>query len=324
MKTSTLRLHRFLLAILLLSAVFPLLGQALQAPALDSLQPLYLDGVSPVVLQKDQVEISFVNSLTSFWLASREAAPDLAPSTTINRYRFTNFDQLLRISYGFGYGGRWDLGAVLLYRHRRLDDQANSSPFRVFQGDEEPSFSQTNRGLALAGARLRVVPFAALPELTLQTSVAFPVAKEATLRRDLGADRTQADLFATFYKPFNPRTYYFLQAGWLTQFSNQENDLATHQVSGGGYLVQSLFDYKVYLYPGLTYAASLQGLQSGNGLRRINQQLLGGIGVQYQPWRVLSFSLYGQIPFILDSGSSITEWVRESYASWTLGIRAIF
>ncbi len=322
MKTSNALIRFLLFNSLIFFMRSPVSGQALQAPARDSLQPLYLAGVSPVILGKDQVEVSFVNSLTSFWLASREAAPDGVP--TVNRYRFTNFDQLLRVSYGFGHSGRWDLGAVLQYRHRRLDDEANSSPFRVFQGDDNPTSSQTNRGLALAGARLRFMPFAALPELTLQTSVAFPVAKDEELRRDLGADRTQADLFATFYKPFNPRTYYFLQAGWLTQFSNPENDQTTHQLSGSGFLVHSLFDYKLYLYPGLTYAASLQKLRNQSGLRRINQQLLGGIGVQYQPWRVLSFSLYGQLPFILDSGSSATEWVRESYLSWTLGIRAIF
>ena len=311
----------FLLLLLLKSSAF---GQALRAPRPDSLQPLYLAGVSPVILGKDQVEVSFVNSLTSFWLASLESAPDFSPSGIINRYRFTNFDQLLRVSYGFGHSGRWDLGALVQYRHRRLDDEASSSPFRVFQGDDQPALSQTDRGLALAGARLRVMPFAAVPELVLQTSVAFPVAKDEDVRQGLGADRTQVDLFATFYKSFNPQTYYYLQAGWLTQFSNPENDQTTHQVSGSGFLVQRLFDYKVYLYPGLTYAASLQALRNQRGLRRINQQLLGGIGVQYQPWRVLSFSLYGQLPFILDSGSSATEWVRESYASWTLGIRAIF
>ncbi len=324
MKTTHALIPLLLFTLLVLFTRSPIFGQALQAPARDSLQPLYLAGVSPVILGKDQVEVSFVHSLTSFWLASLESAPDFSPSGTVNRYRFTNFDQLLRVSYGFGHSGRWDLGAVLQYRHRRLDDEANSSPFRVFQGDDHPAFSQTDRGLALAGARLRVMPFAAVPELTLQSSVAFPVAKDEALRRDLGADRTQADLFATFYKPFNPRTYYFLQAGWLTQFANPENDRTTHQVSGSGFLVQSLFDYKVYLYPGLTYAASLQGGRNQSGLRRINQQLLGGLGVQYQPWRVLAFSLYGQLPFILDSGSSATEWVRESYVSWTLGIRAIF
>jgi hypothetical protein len=44
------------------------------------------------------------------------------------------------------------------------------------------------------------------------------------------------------------------------------------------------------------------------------------MGVQYQPINQISFSIYGQLPLILESGSENTIWVRESYSSWTLGV----
>ena len=156
----------------------------------------FYTGISPVILAKDGVEVNFLNSMTSFWLASKEYNP-LSNSTRIaNWYRITRFQQLLRVNYGFSKSGRWDLGAEVQYTHSRLDDDARSSPFRVFGGDTDSGKSY--RGASLLGLRLRLAPFENLPELTLQGMAYFPINRSEELRAQLGSQRTQVGALATF------------------------------------------------------------------------------------------------------------------------------
>jgi len=290
------------------------IGQDLMT--LDSLpQSFFFAGVSPVILNEDQVEVNFVNTLTSFWLAINEFDLTSGANYVGNRTRFTRFDQLLRVSYGFAENKRWDLGAEFRYAHVRNDDEAQSSPFRVFENDRATGISY--RALSMVGARLRAMPFRQLPALTAQAAINFPVAKDVQTRRSLGADRTQTDVTLTYYEPFNPKTYYFLQGQWLTLFSNDENSRTTHVLNGGAFLVQNLWRDRLHAFPGISYVTTVQ-----NG-SRINQQLYGSFGAQYQVGYKASIFLNGQIPFIFDSGSQFVEWVRESYSSVTLGIRVL-
>ena len=279
-------------------------------------------GVSPIILDKEALEISLTNSLTSFWLAVKKYEPQFDAFRITNRYRFTRLDQALRVSYGFAKNKRWDLGAELRFAHVRLDDEARSSPFRALGGDT-PS-GNTYRGLSLMGLRARFMPFGSLPELTLQATAFFPIARQEESRQHLDAQRTSMGLLATFYQPFNDRTTYFLQADWQSRISNNENPKTTHSTSLGGYLVFKLFGGDSWhLFPGVTYAATLQPY-SGGGLRKVNQQLLGGLGLLYQPEQQFGIYLNAQTPFILESGSQYVEWVRSSFSAVSLGVRSMF
>lgn len=277
-------------------------------------------GVSPIVLDKDQVEISMTNSLTSFWLAVRKYEPQFDVFRVANRYRFTRFDQAIRVSYGFSNHKRWDMGAELRFAHVRLDDAARSSPFRVFGGQTD--FGTTFRGISTVGMRVRYMPFGELPELTLQGTAYFPVARTAERRQQLDAQRAQLGLLATFYQPFNDRVLYFLQADWQSRLQNSENATTTHSASMGGYLVFSLFGEETWrLLAGCTFATTLQAY--GGGLNKVNQQLLGSLGVLYQPSEQFGVFLNTQAPFILESGSEYVEWVRPSFSAFSLGLRSL-
>lgn len=307
------------ICLIILMVVLPFCSRAQESsalPTLDSLPSLFLGNLSPVILNKDKVEINNFNSLTSFWLAVQETPPELAGATITNRYRTTFFENFVRVSYGFSYSKRWDLGAEFRFTRRRLDDDAPSSPFKVFESDS-PS-SSTYGGLSMVGARVRYMPFKSVPELTLQGALTFPVANQE-MREALKLDRTEFDFGATYYKDLNKSMYYFLQTNWMMRFARAEDERTTHYWSASAFLVKSLFYHRVYVYPGLTYAGLFQNFTE-SGFSQVNYQVLGGLGLQYQPARVFSVSLYAQLPFILDSGSATTEWVRESYSSWTLGL----
>jgi len=303
--------------LIMTSLPFMSLGQNSSAlPSLDSLPTLFLGSLSPVVLDKDRVEVNNFNALTSFWLAVQETPPELQGASITNRYRATYFINYLRVSYGFSYSKRWDLGAEFRFTRQRLDDDANNSPMKIFGSDSPNSTSYS--GLSMVGARVRYMPFRSLPQLTLQGALTFPVAKQE-MKDALKLDRTEFDFGATYYENINENLYYFLQTNWLMRFATADDERTTHLWTASAFLVKSLFYHRVYLYPGLSYAGLFQKF-SDSGFSQANYQVLGGLGVQYQPARIFSVSIYGQIPFILESGSATTEWVRESYSSWTLGL----
>lgn len=314
MKTNTSLLTNLLLSALVLLFVAPAFGQSSKKGEAN-----FYTGISPVILAKDGFEANFLNSMTSFWLASNEYNPFTNSTRIANRYRITRFQQLLRVNYGFSKSGRWDLGAELQYTHSRLDDNARSSPFKVLGGDTESG--KTFRGVSLLGLRVRVAPFDGLPELTLQGMAYFPVNRSEEVRAQLGSQRTQLGLLATFFQQLNPRAFYFLQADWRTNLSNSDLDRTTHVPSVSGYLVFNATE-SIYIFPGMTYSPTLQKLSSGP-FRRVNQQLLGSIGALYQPADAFGIMFNFQVPFILESGSQSTEWVRESYSAFTLGFRVL-
>lgn len=281
----------------------------------------FYTGISPVILAKEGIEINVLNNMTSFWLAVNEYNPTFNASRVANRYRFTRMQHLLRATYGFSDSGKWDLGVEAQYTHSRIDDAARSSPFKVL--GSETTGGTTFRGLSLLGVRLRVMPFEDIPELTTQVTAHFPIHKDEATRAQLGAQRTQVGLTATYYNTFNSRTFYFVQGDWRTRLSNDELNKTSHTPSMSAFLVFDTWEQMYYIFPGLTYAPTYQQLRSGGALRRVNQQLLGSIGGLYQPVESLGVMVNFQIPFILESGSNNTEWVRESFSAVTLGLRVL-
>ncbi|MEO1261503.1 MAG: hypothetical protein AAFZ15_22050 [Bacteroidota bacterium] len=307
-----------LLLVFLFLVSFPAFSQS---PFSKEGEARFYTGISPVILPKEGIEINVLNNMTSFWLAVNEYNPTSNNVRVANRYRFSRMQHLIRVTYGFSDSGRWDLGVEGQYTHSRIDDRARSSPFTVLTN--ETTGGNSFRGMSLLGVRLRVMPFESVPGLTTQLTAHFPINKNETTRVQLGAQRTQVGLTATYYNNFNSKTFYFLQGDWRTRLSNSELDVTAHLPSLSGFMVFDAWEQQFYIFPGLTYAPTLQQLRSGGALRKVNQQLLGSIGALYQPVDPFGVMLNFQVPFILESGSTTTEWVRESYSAFTLGIRVL-
>lgn len=276
----------------------------------------YQPVVSALVLEKDAIDISLVNSLNSFWLAYREFDESFTLSRIADRARYSSLDHLLRVSYGFTQSGRWDLGAELRFSHLRLDNAARTSPLKVLGNDDLTGIS--NRGLSYAGLRARFMPSEDLPGLTLQGSLAFPVGKNETIRRALNAQRMQLGVSATMLQSFTPNASYFLQTEWKILPSNTELNQTAHLPSLSGFLIFDIYDGQWFLFPGLSYSTVLNG-----SFTQVNQQLFGSLGVQFQPSYNVGLFLNAQIPFLFESGSFFTEWVRQSYTGISIGVRVV-
>ena len=281
----------------------------------------FYSGISPVILDKDDLEIFMFNSLVSFWEGLYQYSTVLNSNYIADRRRVSSMDNTLRVSYGFSENKRWDLGAIIQYRQVHVDDEARSSPFRVFDGDSFTGNSE--RGFSRLGLQIRWMPFAKIPELTLQSSLNFPIAKNEQLKTDLGTQRISFDLNGTWYNEFSAKTYLFLQGGWTTQFKNDLRDNSTHHILGSIFLVRTFFNQKLYVFPSLTYFNSMEQFNKGGRLNQTNYQLLWGGGVQYQPTTRFSIFTQFQAPFILESGSEVSEWIKDSYSAVSLGFRIL-
>ncbi len=285
-------------------------------------EPNLYTGISSVVLAKDATEINLINSLNSFWIAQNEYNGELDAIRVANRVRYSRADHILRVSHGFSKNGRWDLGADLYYTRVRVDDEARSSPFRVY-GDAFPSSGNTYAGISAIGIQARMVPFARLPELTLRAGMSYPLAKTLEQRINLNAQRTQFYLTGTFFQRLGAGSIGFVQGDLRTYLRNEENERSLLIPSASGYLVFELPGDRWFVFPGLSYSVALQQGIAGGKFRKANQQLFGSLGVQYQPVPLVSFLLSGQLPFIFDSGSTNSIWVRESYVGMNLGVRLL-
>ncbi len=321
MKTSNHLFKTFLIVFLFFD-----IGQTFYAQydniSLDSIptsQIEFYSGVSPVILEKDDIEIYMFNSLVSFWDGLYQYSSVLNGNYIADRRRFSSMDNVLRVSYGFSKSKRWDLGATIQYRQVRLDNEARSSPFRVFEKD---SFSgNSERGFTRLGLQVRWMPLSKIPELTIQSSLRFPIAKNEKLKAELGAQRISFDLNATWYNEVLPQTFLFLQTGWTTRFKNELRNYATHHALGSIFLVKGFFNHKIYIFPSLTYFNSMEQFNKGGRLNQTNYQLLWGGGIQYQPSTQISIFTQFQAPFILESGSETSEWIKDSYTAFSLGVR---
>ncbi len=273
-------------------------------------------GVASSILQKDNIEVQFNNTLTSFWFRVFEFN-DANFRRISNTRRISQFNQSVRLQYGFSHSGRWDLGLEAKYNWYRDDDWARSSPFRIFS-QENQSTGMSYSGLSSLGVRLRVMPTADQPNWVVQGSYSFPIGNHESLKkRLLNADLNQVDIITTYYNAMNSSTYYFLQANATAQFSQARKNY----IAGGSfYLVKSLWNQLVYIYPGLSYTFVSQDQKNGGAIS-YTHLVFAGLGGQYSFRQRFSVYAFWQVPLVIDNGSRYSEIVRPSYTNVSLGLR---
>jgi surface antigen len=281
-------------------------------------------GVSSNILKKDATEINFVNSLNSFWIALNTYDGSIDATRITNRVRYTRADHVLRVAHGFSRSARWDMGVDFYYNANRIDDEARNSPFKVFKKPGIGSTYVSNRGLTAIGLQARFTPFKYIPELTIRVGGSFPMLKTAEQRLKMNAQRSQIFVTGTFFQRLGPKTLYYLQADLRSQVANAENRTGTFSPSLSGYLVFQAVGKEWFVFPGLIYNINLLKYQSSARFSRAGEQLLGSIGVMYQPSSRWGIYLTGQTPFVFESGSEQNIWVRRSFIGFNLGARFLF
>ena len=329
MKTTHFALkHNFILLSFLLSAF--LLSAQDRELGLELLEEesFFFSGISPSVLVRGKAEVNFYSSLFSTWLAVHES---FIESPVRDRLRLSEFLTNAEIYYGVSISGRWDLGARFRYARRRLDNSAQSSPFKVFKTEESEAANmivdKTYSGLREIGVRLRVVPFESVPALTLNAGYSFSPVKSEEDQKNLVADRNSFDLNIAYYVGLNNNAYYYFIANGTAFHPSAVNEEWLYSTTGSFFIVQMLANRKLAIYPGLSYTIAFKppfNTSSDYSLVKTNEQVLGILGVQFQPFNSLSLNVSGAIPLILENSNLLIRQVKESYSFVSVGGRFLF
>ena len=133
----------------------------------------------------------------------------------------------------------------------------------------------------------------------------------------------------TYYVPLNSDRssfYYFIFNGSAAfPGSLPENQEALFNTTGSFFVVQRL--RKVVVYPGLSYNITFkppsEGSFSDASMIRTGTQLLGTLGLQFQPTNDFSFNLSASIPFLLTTTNMRQRLVRDSYSLVNVGFRLL-
>ena len=236
------------------------------------------------------------------------------------------------------------LASSFLYAGSRLDNVARSSPFRaVFpkasndeaRGDGK---DKTYSAVRQVGIRLRAQPFSEIPQLLVNAGFSFaPSLKEETEKYLLFAGRNSIDVNLSYYVSLNKNAtsyYYFVLSGAVFLPGNltdadhypHNNDFAVYNGTASFFIVQRLG--KFILTPGLSYslAAKPRDPESGDKKRLTKrvQQVLGILGLQFQPSQNFNLNLSFNIPFQIETTNLISQFDRKSYTFVSLGGRFLF
>jgi hypothetical protein len=313
------RLTQTFLSLFILSLI------SLHLPAQDKEEePEFFTGISPVILQRNAAEVTLLNSLNSFWWSIKEYNTNALPTGFVDRARFSRLDQLLRVTYGFSKNKNWDLAAELRFTHARLDDEARSSPFRVFEKSDikgsDDLFQRNNsyHGMSFIGVRLRVTPFKRIPELTLQGTFHKYAAPSPDKREAFSAARNQAGFTATYFLQTGDNVFYFFQTDWNTAFSSTEVPFTGHQLALSTTLVFKTWLQGLYVYPGVSY-----GSNYSSTFYRLSQQFFVNTGAFYQPTPKFSVFINWSFPILFESGSKYVDFTRGSFIGATVGVRTL-
>ena len=217
-----------------------------------------------------------------------------------------------------------------------MDNIARNSPFKILSPngglpvEETPTGEDYNyAGIREVGIRLRLMPIADAPQLTLTAGYSFVPNHEEAVKEHLVADRNTFDLNIAYYIGVNDNEstfYYFLLRGTAYQKGTLEiNDQPFYDSSVSAFIVQRLGQVVIYpgLSYGLTYKPPVETFQN-RSLLKIQEQVLGIFGAQYQPYPGLSFNISTAIPFLLERPVSFVREVRSSYSFVSIGGRVLF
>ena len=293
-------------------------------------ESLFIGGLSPNVLTKGDVEVNFYSSLFSSWVGLHESATVESPVR--DRIRLTDFNTNLETYFGLSRNGRWDIGARVRYGKLRQANAASDSPFDVFKSDDSESANigtdKTYSGLREIGIRFRLVPFKNVESLTINAGYSYgEIGNSSDDESFILADRNSFDLNLTYYVSLNSNSFYYFiftgkssQAGSLPQTAE-----ALHNTTGSFFIAQRLGKFVVY--PGISYSLDFKppsaGSFSDHSLIKSSEQVLGTLGIQYQPSYNISFNISGSIPFIISTTNLRQRLIRESYSFVSIGGRIL-
>lgn len=270
----------------------------------DSLALLYpsVPAVNSILIREKQLEANFYNSLLSA-NRFRDNDGELKDYNFRQTYLYTT----LQLNYGVSKNERVNLGVGLQALTGRIDQDRNSSIFKVFDSDVDGNSLYASALTSVVIPRVRWRPFRNNYKFTIQSSIGLPISVSTEKQQVLGRGQVYFLNQFIYNHPLSSR--FFL----LSQLSVQHNFKRTN-VPGVWYTPVSV--YLSHFIPRKTVFFALMNYVPVflKGSDRFTFQ--GGGGVQYQVSRHL-----------LVNGFYANDLFGKNYPdfdSYTIGLRLVY
>lgn len=180
----------------------------------DSLDYLLLvnPSSSAILVKKGELEIYSFNTL----LSSSQFNDKQGNNSNLLGKQLL-FNSLLQLNYGIARNRRFNVGLDVSYRAYRYDLDKNASVFSLFESNP-----QNVRSVTYAGPRVRIQPFRKIRNLTYQSYVWIPIAKD-TRQGALGSTKINWGHTVFWYRYFNSKIGVFGQANFAFAFPGKNS-----------------------------------------------------------------------------------------------------
>lgn len=300
-----------LLFVLQGSAVYAYILDAGSSGKLDTVPSyLFFAGLTPSMIGQGQWEFNLYNALSTQKYIPALSKPEV--------YRGSSLQQALQLWHNPFPSDRVNVGLGLRLGHQLTDLMEDRSPLRVLGGGDESSTAY--HGLAAVGPAVRFIPFARLPELSIQSSFLLPIGKDLATRQALGWDRSAFLLQGAFQQQLSPWLYGFVSTGATLLFKNDDRMQSTLSIPTAVYLAGRVAQSKWYVLADLSYVTSYNDRFEGP-LRHVFSQWLGGAGLQFYPSNSWTLLLLWERSLGMNNVGSSTEFINGSFNQVSLGVR---
>lgn len=238
----------------------------------DSAQYTFTPAVSSVLLAHKQIEFNIFSALTTA-NQYRDTDGALMPINARQSYLYT----VLQATYGTSKNGRLNVGIDLNTIIGRLDQDANSSLFKVF----DPSVTGNSRYATAVSAitpRLRWRPLKNNYHFTIQTGFGISIFTPSGKQRNVIGPNPNYILGQALYNfPVTSRLFLFSQAGF--QYSFSKDDAPETVYTPIAVFISYFIPKKTIPFVSLNYVS---GFANDNRWAYKSYTLQVGAGVQYQ------------------------------------------
>lgn len=216
------------------------------------------------------------------------------------------FTGLYQVTYGATRSGRLNLGLEVVLNAVRYDTDPNSSPFRLFSGNND-NLDFYRARVSYLGPRVRFVPFENTKNFSVTSTLQFPLSNDLQSERFLAWQRVNW-LTQFFYDNIFGDFQLFAEADFLLRFpSTLEN--GTEQKAFFRTPVTVFFSYfpdsKSTVNINAQYSPAFGG--GDDGFSFLNDFVQLGIGAKYQITKEINLELlYTNFAFSRSQGAGQT------------------
>ena len=231
------------------------------------LHPL-IPAVSSVVLNDQQVEIIFYNSL----ITANKTRDDHGNLNDLG-VRVSYLYSTLQATYGISKNSRFNVGLDVNLRAGRVDPDENSSPVNIFNSSQATA-------VASIGPRIRWRPFKNDYRFTVQSSLSFPTGISSANEKVIGVNRIIFLAQALYNQPLSKRLFLFTQASIL--YSGQKSYNPEELLTPISAYLSYLIPKKTILFAVFNYVPIFYNNLNNKDWYYYGYTFQIGAGVQYQ------------------------------------------